>query len=68
MKTLKLKMLLTFCLVAFVSSCSLLKKNPSDGINALTNYDHNKISRVEQTALNNGVRVIWVHPPLKKKD
>jgi len=67
MKKFQLKPLILMSLFVFVSSCSTFKKKSPDGINALTNYDQAKMAKVEQASVNSGVRVIWIHPPLKKK-
>ena len=64
---LDLKYMYTAIFAIFVSSCSSTPPVAEKKINAETNYDYEKMGAIGRTAQKNGVGIIWVHPPLKKK-
>ncbi len=66
-KFLCLKYMLIATFAILVSGCSSTPPVAEKKINAQTNYDYEKMGAIGRTAQKNGVGIIWVHPPLKKK-
>ncbi len=64
---LRLKYMLIAIFVIFVSGCGSTPPVAEKKINAQINYDYEKMGAIGRTAQKNGVGIIWVHPPLKKK-